>query len=329
MDCFKINENIILRLINIINDIEISPDSKQIICPKYNCNNEKFLLGTFLATIICHQTNNKLHGWVGDKIFSGSDYLLEAFLSDKNTSKPNYKHEYFSDFNQQKLEDIFNDAFDRNQIELDDLVDRARMISLSINDVMSKMGNICSVVNDNKIIISGKDGIYNKLSVIHGFMDKQKKKSSVYLTYLYFSNRFEIVGLDSIDPMIDYHRMRLFLRLGVVEILDTKMQINLVGRDKVSSEISENIRELCFYITKQIQKGIKLDMPTLDMLLWAHARSNCRNRPICNGNKPERSTYSKYVKCDRGKCVFENVCSSSNLQSTEMYWEPNIITEDY
>ena len=91
-------------------------------------------------------------------------------------------------------------------------------------------------------------------------------------------------------PMLDYHLMRVALRLGIV-VVDGGAEFWLWKRKWVKPEIEAEIREMCFTAIRRIRELSGVTNDKIDIVFWM-ARKYC----------PEMTE----PEC--GKCHFEPVC---------------------
>lgn len=101
----------------------------------------------------------------------------------------------------------------------------------------------------------------------------------------------DVRDTDSWKPIVDYHLMRLCLRLGIVVPISEQAS-SLAKRQWVSAEVEEEIRQATFTaVTELINKSGK-PMSFVDEKMWL-ARRYC----------------SEMEKPDCGKCLFNDVCA--------------------
>ena len=109
-------------------------------------------------------------------------------------------------------------------------------------------------------------------------------------------------------PIVDYHLMRVALRLGLVNLDDNlKMKDRSTGRRWVSAAEEETVRREVYFAIEQLIDRSGLTMSAIDVTFWL-ARKYC----------PEMS------EPDCGKCMFNSVCG----HHTELF-QPVIRTTAY
>jgi hypothetical protein len=107
-------------------------------------------------------------------------------------------------------------------------------------------------------------------------------------------------------PIVDYHLMRVALRLGIVKVDFNEAEI-LEGRAWCNGALEHNVRCATYQVVQSIMRQTKKSMFEIDELLWS-ARRYC----------PEETT----PECE--KCFFNSACAKrTNL------FQPVIRTTNY
>lgn len=110
-------------------------------------------------------------------------------------------------------------------------------------------------------------------------------------------NFLKIKETETWEPIVDYHLMRVSLRLGLVDLRKDQLQKNIT-RSWVDESEEENIRSRAYEAVSQLIDKSGKPMSVIDEKLWM-ARKYC----------PEMT------EPDCGKCVFQDVCK----QRTELF----------
>ncbi|MDD5251422.1 MAG: queuosine salvage family protein [Patescibacteria group bacterium] len=108
-------------------------------------------------------------------------------------------------------------------------------------------------------------------------------------------------------PIVDYHLMRVALRLGIVEITDEEVARDISERRWVSSDVERAIRNATYQAALRVMRASGRSLPVVDLAFW-DARHFC----------PEMSE----PQCDQ--CRFASCCAKRTL-----LFQPVFRTIDY
>ncbi len=283
------------------------------------------------AASICHSTHGGLGGSRNGGDFNGWDYLVEAFAAWAERDPGGLDLSRMSALNQAGLENLLRLPFDTSRVTLTDLERRAAIL-VDVSDAIEDRyaGEVVRLLQacDNRV--GGVGGAYGLLRALPGFMDPLEKKSSAFLMAVHFSGRWPIHDQENVRPMIDYHRMRLLLRTGCIVPLSSDLASQLRSRETVQLADGAAIRAAAMEICSAIPSMTGMAVFDFDVLLWALARSCCRNRPLCVDEGPESLSFYEYTGLPESVgCVLTRVCPGAMSVTTRSYWEPELETEDY
>jgi hypothetical protein len=157
--------------------------------------------------------------------------------------------------------------------------------------------------------VQGKDGAKSLILEMPGYnADPLAKKCNALLHEI---NRRKLVTFsdaDMIDPAVDYHIMRLYLRTGRVEIRDMALSQRLLQRKRVRIERITEIRHAVAEAMRYTAWINRMSVSRLNDLEWLFARKACRRDGVwCSGAI---------------SCPLETVCPSANLNPYRMITEP-------
>lgn len=133
----------------------------------------------------------------------------------------------------------------------------------------------------------------HQLRSIPGYNQDPLEKKNLLLAMMLFNRPeqfLKVTDPENWKPLVDYHVMRLALRLGIVELDNEEQEINR-QRLWTSARSERIIREASYEAAKRIIRIAGRPMPFVDDKLW-HARRYCPEM-----TEPECS-----------KCVFDDVC---------------------
>jgi len=117
--------------------------------------------------------------------------------------------------------------------------------------------------------------------------DPLRKKSS--LLALTLNQRPEgflpLEEAEAVAPVIDYHAMRVFLRLGLVEVLDPALQERLIARVELTTEEEWAVRYAVYRAMGQLVACSGRSTGAVDQFVFANARRHCleMETPDCAG----------------------------------------------
>lgn len=280
---------------------------------------------------VCHATKGGLTGVFGEHRFKGWDFLLRAFSAQAAADASLLSPQNMSAFTATDLLRLLTSHSAETQVKLTDLDRRAAILRTTAEELLRTFdGSVTTLLGRADQRAGGLTGAYALLEQLSAFQDPLQKKSSAFLMTVHFSKRWTIRDQDSIQPMIDYHRMRVLLRTGCIEIDDPRAAQRLRAQLPVEPELETEIRRISLDVCSKLPGLANMPMFDFDVLLWAHARSCCRHEPMCVSRKAENDSFGSYLDMvDNTRCVFEGWCPGSVKAETRAYWEPIVATENY
>jgi hypothetical protein len=298
--------------------------------PEVALDDETFFEAVLWCSAICHSTKGALSGFFAGNFFKGWDYLLRSFLNYAcHSGKPTV--DTISSLDASRLRDLLLLGVEQGSVRFNDLERRAEILRSTAAELSHAFGgcvyNVLAAGRDEQ---SGTAGYYSSLGRLTAFNDELRKKSTAFLMTVYYSGRWDFGSqLDDIEPMVDYHRMRLLLRTGcivtTVEIADT-----LRTQSDVSTGTEQAIRHAAREICLAVPGLVSWHMFDFDVALWTHARSCCRKSPLCVSRRVENESFSRFVDVTAPEfCVFEQWCPGACSNSLRSLWEPKVHTEHY
>ncbi len=331
MSVFEVDTERVGRLAETMKALVLARDFAREMAPEVNASEESTLRAFLWASSICHSTHGGLEGWFGARNVKGWDYLLQAFCCAAEQDSEEISTRRMKAMGDRDLLDLLSRWVENPTIGLLDLDRRAAMLNQCAADLEQRfdgrVGDLLAVARDQ---VGGITGAYAQLEHLSPFRDPLKKKSTAFLTTVHFSGIWQAEDTGNIVPMIDYHRMRLLCRTGCVKVRDPDLLRSLILRERVAPDIEESLRvasaDAC--ILGAAKAGMV--MFEFDNLLWAHARSCCRHRPLCVSRHPEHDTFYRFIEHPMdGNCVFVEWCLGQHDETTRAIWEPVVETENY
>ena len=303
----------------------------QEIMPQVSAPTDSVVSAVLWAAAICHNTKGGLCGTFDGRTYHGWDYLLRAFCAIAEREPTMLVPSKMLEMDGHLLHHLLSVNASDGEISLRDIDNRAALIQRLASQILSEFdGQVLEILARSRGFAGGPTGAYNQLAKLDAFQDPLRKKSSVFLMGIHFARIWTAGDQGELFPMIDYHRLRLLCRLGCLVINDNAVLADLVAQRPVESDVEVEMRNLAFTVCKRIVELSGTPMFEFDMLLWAHARSCCRHKPVCIGQMPEDSSFYRFIsKPFVGRCEFQDWCAGYRDESVRAIWEPIVSTEHY
>lgn len=325
-----LNEANIKSVARDMGSLSLADDFAAMMTPINTMENESNLRAYLAAAAICHNTKGGLRGEIDAQQFNGWDFLLRAMIGAAE-SQGTFPWDSLSRLTGSGLVSLLETGATHAQITLSDMDRRAELLQLlhrDLNDVYG--GSVSHLLSETNGFLRGEGGAYERLEQLTGFRDPLRKKSTAFLMAVHFSGRYQFLDSDKALPMIDYHRMRLLLRTGCIGVEDPDTRRSLTTGSSVPTLVEERIRLAAMDVCERIPRLAGMPMFEFDVLLWAHARSCCRHRPMCVSRSTENPSFSLYLRDGApSTCIFEEWCPGATDETYRNLWEPIIDTEAY
>jgi hypothetical protein len=287
-------------------------------------------LALFYVTAICHQTR-KLHN--DEENLVGWDYLKNRFekaaVADANFLSP-------SNLRKQSVGDValfLQKLFSADGKPENTTLTRARERARLLID--------CAAALDGKyggsvLVLTGKShgflpALYAMLGEFEAYKDPLKKKSSVLIRCLSDAKLFKMADPEDFVPVVDYHMMRVLLRMGCIKPSGAKLIRELSRFRKVSSD--KQFRLAAQYAFQIISRVSGKSLFELNDVFWALGRSCCHYQTqLCADKKCSKNpcTFAEVVNLpDHSHCFFETVCLGAARKEYRRLKEPNVNTSFY
>lgn len=252
-----------------------------------------------------------IYGLTDNKILKGSDWLWTAskriwikrgpeFFNPKNLAKLSQRdiYEWFSD--------------DHGPIMIDNINKRLIMVN-KFGDFITRRS--INLRNTLEKINKGKNPLkafLNFTKRLPGYNTDPLLKKNTLLAIMLALRPEKFLKVDQKEcvwpPMIDYHIMRLLLRMGIVDIsgLDKDNKEKIKARKKLTEELEKQIRKASFEAVKKIVILSGKSMFWVDQFLW-NAREFCPEieNPNC------RKCALKKI-CEKNTELFQPVFKTTN-----------------
>lgn len=320
----------VTNLADSIRGLHLATTRASYMVPPYDAEDDKFLESILWCSAICHSTKGALSGYFAGRYFKGWDYLLRSFLRYGASSSASTVGS-ISAISASGLYDLLLNGVEGATVRFDDLDRRAEILRSTATELCTTFeGRVDNILIAGRAESAGTRGYYAALDRLSAFNDPLRKKSSAFLMTVYYSSRWDFgTELDDIEPMVDYHRMRLLLRTGCI-ITDDSLGDALRENREVPISTEQAIRRAAREICLAVPRLVAWHMFDFDVALWTHARSCCRNSPLCVSRRVENDSFHHFVDVTTlARCVFEDWCPGSSNGAMRSLWEPQIETEDY
>jgi hypothetical protein len=233
-----------------------------------------------------------LYGVVNGEKAKGSDLLWKACVRALHRDSVFFEPAYLSELKPCELVEVFSD--DKEPIVWPDFEARFKMTRafgrwFGIEKITAK--DVVASAN------SQKESLFSFLSLLRfipGYNRDYLEKKNMLLAMALANRPEKFLKVNDPDrwmPIVDYHLMRVGLRLGIVKILDAKILKKVINREWVDVYAEREIRCLTHKAIQELIKQSGRPMSFIDEKMWM-SRKYCPEieEPNC------------------AKCVFDLVC---------------------
>jgi len=327
----SLNPERIQSLATSLQTIPLSPNHAELAAPRFACDDETYFRSVLCAMAICHATKGGLSGLFHGKSMKGTDFLLHAFGTMGETNPEALDPKNILTLSADGLRGLLTANAQNATLALTDLDRRAEILRTLAADLIRLFdGRVSNLLEQAQHRIGGDTGAYQQLAKLTAYQDPLHKKSGAFLLVIFFSGRWIIHDIEHAKPMVDYHKIRLFCRMGCIDIQDQELAQKLRDQQPVSNEIGEQLRDLSGQLMRQLIQHTGRSLFELDIMLWTFARSACRRTPVCvNGNRTENNSFEETTGLSVPPCPGANWCPGAHDESFRFFWEPQVTTEDY
>ncbi|MCL2382911.1 MAG: hypothetical protein FWC79_01775 [Oscillospiraceae bacterium] len=246
---------------------------------------EKILMLIY-ACGICHNMN-----W---------DYLCSNFMYKLKIYSKGFDTNILANIDEKIVEKFFDEYPKKHKVEA---ARRTEMIKGIAKD-LSKI----DIVNGVKSVarLEGQGGLFSSINSIEVFSEDPLHKKTNLLAQILMNDEIIIVEDEyNIEPMVDYHIIRLYLRTGRIKIVNKEIEEKIRKKEELSLEQITELRQM---IAKQIQRVCSKYSKTaneLNIVDWYTGRNICQKET---------------ANCK--ECPYNRCCDSSDKSANEMLIEP-------
>jgi len=329
-----INKEQCEKIAQIVKNLKFRPDFLKREILTFTDDKEMKARVYFYVTAICHQTRKLISK---KRNLTGWDYLTEVFIELSQKEPAFFELRNLKLINIDKLATrlkiLFSDYDDSEHTTLERAEERAEFLVDSGKILDEKYsGKVLNLLKESEgYLVKNNHGLYKLLEEFRAYSDPLKKKSSVLLNFISSSGIFEIKDPENFFPIVDYHMLRVFLRMGCLEINDKNLRRKLMNFEKIGSD--EEFRIASQEILKIISKSSGKTVVELDPIFWSLGRSCCQIKTtLCHDKKCDKNPCTFYTYIDlnnHNKCAFQGVCRGSIDENYRKLNEPNVETHFY
>lgn len=279
---------------------------------------ESDLLLLYILVGICHQIN-----W---------NFLMNAIDEIRIKSPSKFTPEYLNQIGHEELISWLS-AYSKKE-RLYPKMKRAELVRDMAKFLMEKYdGKILNLASESSSKMGGRNGMYTLLAktIAYG-EDPLRKKATVFIDLADELGLVKFSDWENYIPPIDYHISRIFLRTGVIKVLNKQLLIKLMKYQPVHKAEDLAIRKSCIDAIIFMSGKDGKRRKKIQGIFWALGRDCCHeNGPNCENCQLAECACKRYItnNCYRG-CFLRKVCRAFKEDKTFLKLrEQNFITTWY
>ena len=174
--------------------------------------------------------------------------------------------------------------------------------------------------------LSGPDGLYAAIDTLEPFSaDPQRKKTRILIQQLFRHGLLHVTDPEHVQPAIEYHLVRLYLRTGRVVHSGT-------GLPSPSYQRASDIRSVTA-LRAAVEEAMhytadaaELPISDVNEIEWQVGRSYCdRDGPRCSGPyRLDKPVASAIAEISSGRCPFSDTCDAPHCEKIAQIVEPRL-----
>jgi sugar/nucleoside kinase (ribokinase family) len=213
----------------------------------------------------------------------GSDYLWAAYKRQLERDPDFYTPARQANLTREELLDVFRSDDGKDPMPALDL--HLEMANHYGQDMLALQITPQSLLEEAIASPEPLATFIARLDKIGGYKeDPLRKKSSLLVLILNQrpENYFPLRDDEKVTPVIDYHLMRSFLRVGLINVVDSNLEEKLVGRQIVSFDEEWAVRYVSYRAMEQLVEESGKSEGAVDYFFF-NARKNCpeMSEPQC------------------------------------------------
>lgn len=234
------------------------------------------------------------------------DFLCENVIPKIYAETQGFELEKIAQLDSAKMEKIFAGYNKPHKIEAKR---RSQMLRSLAEEIQNKGDNLFKDLLYIRTLI-GKGGFFDCVNDLSVFCEDPLKKKSNLLAHLIIRAKIvKITDEENLEPAIDYHIMRVYLRTGRIKISDKKTCDRLRENATYTLDEITELRQSVRCAMKLMCKQYSQSMATLSFVDWILGREYCdRMTPLC--------------KFGQKSCPVKSLCSSAGMPKEQILSEP-------
>jgi hypothetical protein len=287
------------------------------------------------VTAICQSTRT-FEGTIGGQWARGWDYLVRA----SRRRMDDFSAERMRTYTADDLRRLLSDDFDPQHSHIDRVGERLRQLHDCAEKLLQDYaGQAMELYHRSTGYLAGPDGLLNRLAAFEAYGDPMHKKSVLLAGMLHQVAIWPLHDAQKLKVAMDYHAMRVALRSGMIEIVDTRLRRGLRDRSPVQDSTNQLVRSAVSAACDTVVHAAGLSVYAFDKLIWHLGRSCCfyEHDPMCGSARGLvvcfKSDTCSFVRATTYRCpnvcVLDGLCKGSRDDSYRSLWETNIYTTAY
>jgi hypothetical protein len=220
---------------------------------------------------------------LGGTMHKGSDYLWESFRLALEKDEDFCSPERQANLSTNEFTEILRDDNGNNPMPALELhLEESRRYG---KDMLALGLTPNSIIENVSKSINPLQTFLKLLDNVGGYKEDPLRKKSGLLALILNQRPEQFLTIhehEQVDPVIDYHAMRLCLRVGLINVLDEKLSVKLIDRKIVSPSEEWAVRYASYRAREQIVKLSGKSEGAVDYFFF-NARNSCpeMTEPIC------------------------------------------------
>ncbi|MBI2640258.1 MAG: hypothetical protein HYW90_05230 [Candidatus Sungbacteria bacterium] len=297
----------------------------------------------FIVVAICHQTSPvgkpRLEGMVNGVFRYGWDYLREKWLDAVRADPYILGREWLVTAEAGDVVTILHDRERGSTIS--DPKGRAELLrDIGVKMYKDGVRHVDEYYDKSGGWLKdrvGREGLESMLSRFDAYgRDPVKKKLSLFLILMRRYGFWDYPDIKNLGGPVDYHEIRLHLRLGTVRIIDPRLREKIYSGSVLTEEEDIAIRLAVHGAISEIAAASGRTPADVHNLDWNIARNCCRRDEThclrCGEHPSLPPGYLDLlprVPHEGRSCVFADYCASRALPHSEKPKEPVVDTDLY
>lgn len=278
---------------------------------------EKELFYLFVVVSICHQIN-----W---------DFLMKALKRIQTDYPLKFTPQYIQNISDKEIYNWL--SVYPKKWRLEKRFKRGKFLRDMCGVLMRKYnGKVENILKTSGNRMGGENGLYALLKDFQAYgEDPLSKKSAVFIDLIERFGLWRPNDWQNYIPPIDYHKIRIAFRNGIVKTKETELLEKLKNNISITQEEDIIIRSAVIEALNEMAKTSNRHPKDLQGFYWALSRDCCDpNNPRCYSCGMLDCSVSVYMNlgCD-GKCPLAYVCEATKNKNLLKIKEPNFVTTFY